>query len=190
VPDGGSRSFRADLDQLNAEAGGAFNAVIIDPAGARGLLIQAAFGDRQAKVLFRFFAKALAEPGWHDGSRLCGLCDHSFREPPSSFFLLLPLRDDPGVAITTGLCGSCDAGSVEEIIPRIWPGLRRLDRANLHRGVRHGADRGRGAPRKPARDDQIGSLKLSTKECRSCQFSQMSAVIFRLSFCGTPRRAS
>jgi hypothetical protein len=122
------------LAQLDAEAGGIFNAALIDPAAARGLFRQAVAGDRQAGALFRLLLTALAEPNWLDGSRLCACCDHEFHELPAAFVLLVPRRDDPGVFIAVGLCAECDAGQpVEEIIREVWPGLRPLAAANLHR---------------------------------------------------------
>jgi hypothetical protein len=119
--------------QFNSEAAGLFSAVIIDPAAARDLLLQAAAGDHRAAVLFRLLTAAMTEPNWCDGSRLCGPCDHEFRALPSSFLLLLPHRDATA-AVSTGLCSACDAGRpIEEIPHRIWRGLRPLAAANLHR---------------------------------------------------------
>jgi hypothetical protein len=75
----------------------------------------------------------MTEPNCRDGSRLCGLCDHAFYALPWSFLLLLPHRDATA-AVSTGMCRDCDAGGpVEEIAGRIWPGLRPLAAANLHR---------------------------------------------------------
>jgi hypothetical protein len=115
VPDDGrSGGFRTAFAELTGA--GDINAVVIGPAAARELQKQAAAGDRQAKTLLRCLITALIEPDWHDGSWLCGRCNHVFRELPRTFLLLVPCYRDAGVFIAVGFCDACDAGKLAEIV--------------------------------------------------------------------------
>jgi hypothetical protein len=129
MPDGGN-FLRLALDWLDRRAAGAYLAAIIDPINTPGYLDLAAAGDPVAQAQIQVLTNALRGP-W-DGSRLCGLCDHEFRDIPAAFAVLLPRRDDPGVGVAAGLCDACADGDVREIVTKIWPGLAALDPVNLH----------------------------------------------------------
>jgi hypothetical protein len=107
MPDGNNGSFRTAFAQLAANTGG-INAVVVGPAAARDLQRQAAAGDRQAKILLRSLVTALIEPDWHTGEWWCGLCEHRFRELPTSFLLLVPRHRDSGVFLVVGFCHTCN----------------------------------------------------------------------------------
>jgi hypothetical protein len=113
VPDEGRSGFQTAFAEL-ADAGGV-DAVVVGPAAARELQKQAVAGDRQAKTLLQCLITALIEPDWHDGSWLCGRCNHVFRELPRTFLLLVPRYRD-ALFIAVGFCDACDAGKLAEIV--------------------------------------------------------------------------
>lgn len=117
MPDGGSGSSRAErrrrereqrrrgdgLRQFTDHTGGAMTLHLIR---AELAFVMCLVDTRDARIFQRLVANFVANLSAGQDCLLCGRA-FSIDEPPIDWTVLLPLREDPSIALLSGICADC-----------------------------------------------------------------------------------
>jgi hypothetical protein len=128
-------AWRLGIEALQDEAQGVMSLVVIHPAEAPALFLDAAAGvpgaiqalNAYSDTMWRIRSAPRRDP------MLCAACPRPLRKRAFAIVLAIPERDDPTRCLGLGICGKCASTDAQirakalEGLRRLWPTAREIE---------------------------------------------------------------